>query len=367
MTPTISVSATYQLPTYVSFVHGTRLRTEPDQLLLAFLISLVELGGRPTIGEVTDFILPDVPVAVARSVLRSLENSGLVKVDSEYVSITTEGLEAVQSGDVPIQEVGFWRLVWTTFKGSVMVVSCARDDSSPQRVRSAIMGTGTRSEVSLASLPSAKKRRLSGQLLTTWFSPLEDRNFRMCLLECPSTVEGVAREEHLLIRMKVETDRVLAGFGSDDDLEAVPFPQGVLGSLVECTREPLAGTTNRDVIGATNDEIVSLTTSGLSHDHTELNDGVTRTSLHWAGLPWTIAAEQRTDWIAHFIACALDTVLGETEAKQLLGVALNMLQLSLDEEEMPDTESIMAAIVQRYGRGSEKWWLARAGIDWGLP
>lgn len=96
------------VPVYSVAYTGQRLLAQSHTFLSAFLASIVELGGAPSEREIANHLLPAVPLQITKSIIRKLENYGLVTPLHQGFTLTTAGLEALSTGQVPQEENGTW-------------------------------------------------------------------------------------------------------------------------------------------------------------------------------------------------------------------------------------------------------------------
>lgn len=359
------VTAIYEIPTFVSFIRGTRLVRKKETFLSAFLSSIVELGASPQASEISEHILPTVPVAVTRSMLRLLENAGLVVIDSDQATLTEEGVASLMSERVPISEIGNWRVEWTRFKGSMQIVNCTRDAIGGFQLSNALFEV-RHDQNEADRLLKARRRVVSGEFFKSWSSPLANSAIELSFPDVSDHIDSVSMSE--LMTVSVSRSSNIWSFQLDRDEKQIfrDGSQWMRHLIDDCFAATAHIPLEVDFSRADDHTVTSLKSRGTQVESQVVGDGILRRELSWENSPINLRDEEIGDWLSHFVIASTTDYLTTGVVESIIDDGLALHQSPPDFDLNDVIQKAVSFLDLKSNRYSDRWWFFMAPNDWGL-
>lgn len=358
-------TAIYEIPTFVSFIQGTQLVRKKETFLSAFLSSIVELGASPQASEISEHILPTVPVAVTRSMLRLLENAGLVVIDGDEATLTDAGVESLTSERVPISDVGNWRVVWTRFKGAIQIVDCTRDAIGGFQLSNALYEVRHDQNEAERQL-KARRRVVSGEVFKNWSSPLADISIEVLFPDVADHIDSVSMSESITISISRNSNIWSFQFEEDEKHLSRDRSQWMAHLIDDCQTAMTRIPSKIDFSRADDVTVTTLNSKGSLMEHQVVGDGVVRRELSWGSSPITLQVDEICDWLAHFVIASTSDYLTVDVIRSIIDDGLALLQSPPDLDVHNVIQQTLSCLEMRSDRYSDRWWFVMAPSDWGL-
>ena len=333
--------------------------------LSAFLASVVELGGAPHMSEISEHLLPGVPQFVGRAILGNLLDNGLLSRDGDVVTLSDEGITALQRNVIPQPTNNLWRVryLFGLDEGSV-VVSCVPSEVNNWDLRTSEAQDNSSVDGSLVSFSTPPE--MFGMALPLCSNATEivlspNGQYSSSQAAGAARVSVVASGQHTKI-VRFEAVDI------DEDLSTLNFPKQLEGFVTFIT-----GQLFEQVLGAIDCEIDDLTdqevTSGirsLEVSDQSVSPQVVVRNCVVNGLQVAPRSSERDRWFLRKLALALRDDMSVEEWRECAEYLADGEGYSGDRSPAFLRKSLASDLSRRAVRFTDQWWASHSSLDWEL-
>jgi len=366
-----SVVIDLSLPVVTVVFTGSRVERRRQTFLSAFLAAVVELGGRTSTVEIGAHLLPGVPFAIPKSIVKNLENYGLLTESADAVTLTDAGIDALAAGRVPVEEKGTWTVDVALTGSEVCVVRCGRIEVSDYQLRQA---RRKRMEEGAPAGPR-KGVEVPSDLFGSWHRVVGSGGTEIRLDRTSGQIASAPSEARLGLRLARgggarDGLRVWAKISGGDDHEYWPvgsFAEWITG--VEKSVIEMISTSPVDLDSLPDSEVVAGVRS-VSLVDLDLGNGVVCSRVAAEGLAVIPPVTELDRWFDRLVAARLTPGLGMSSVADLArevasGLGLGKSRVPSDPAEL--LTRVRGDIERRGGRFTASWWNASTPTDWAMP
>jgi len=318
--------------------------------LSAFLASVVELGGAPNMSEISEHLLPGVPQFVGRAILGNLLDNGLLSRDGDVVTLSDEGITALQRNVIPQPTNNLWRVryLFGLDEGSV-VVSCVPSEVNNWDLRTSEAQDNSSVDGSLVSFSTPPE--MFGVAL-----PLCSNATEIVLSPngqySSSQAAGVARVSVVVSGQHTKIVRFEA-VDIDDDLSTLNFPKQLEGFVTFIT-------------GQLFEQVVTSGIRSLVVSDQSVSPHVVVRSCVVTGLQVAPRSSERDRWFLRKLALALREDMSVEEWRECAESLADCEGYSGDRSPAFLRKSLASDLSRRAVRFTDQWWAIHSSLDWEL-
>lgn len=333
--------------------------------LSAFLAAVVELGGAPKMSEISEHLLPGVHQFVGRAILGNLLDNGLLLQDGDAVTLSDEGIAALQRNLIPQPTNNLWRVRYLSgLKDGPIVVSCVPSEATNWDLRTSVVPDDASADEPIVRFPTPPE--MFGVALPLCSSATEivlgpnGQHSR-------SLAAGVARVSVVVTARQTK----IVGFEAvdiDEDLSTLNFPKRleefvtfIAGQLFE----QALGATDREIDDLTDQEVMSGVRSLEVSDQAVSPHVIVRNCVA-TGLRVVPRPAERDRWFFRKLALVLREDMSVDEWRQR-SEALADSEGYLGDRSPASLRKLLDGDLRRRAIPfTDQWWASHSSLDWEL-